>query len=101
MGKTDKIMSLSGKVLIKEIRVGGNEVVIKNRGFKSGSINMFNSKKHKVVFDDSFDKPPQIGLTLMDTSTINPYVTNGNRDSFTINFQNIFTGTITWTAFER
>ena len=83
------------------ITVQGKEAVIRDVNMQTGTINFFGTKKATVNLAFAFTKKPRITLTLLDTSTINPYTTGVELDKFTINFNNNWTGAIEWMAIER
>jgi hypothetical protein len=72
-----------------------------NTNFITGTSYLTNQKQIKVTFTEAFDLVPAIQITLGDEAVAPPYKVNVSTTSFTIKFQNNFTGYLDWTAIGR
>ena len=99
--ETGDDMVVNNIIVQNTISVKDKEVIVRGLNQLDWTLNFNWIKKAIVTFAVPFLKIPRVTLTMMDTSTVNAYVTNILKTGFTVNFQNNRNWTIERIAIER
>lgn len=69
-----------------------------SKGLQADVANFVNANSKNISFNEPFETPPDIKITLDANSVAVPYKTNASVNGFTVRFQVPYSGNINWEA---